>query len=150
MFALFDHLGLPHPRYQSAALFAPEDAIVLYEEPFAHCGEGKRLTTGAEALAMGHGDLYASAFVPDFPGDSFRYFVVAGAGGWFEHWSTEDWRSNCGDGDLAPLTPRHGPFLDLAGLETACRRIRNPVFAIDFVAQRVGTQVQLLAKVISG
>jgi len=145
MFALFDHLGLPCPAYQQASLFGAAEAIVLYEAPYSHCGEGKRLTTGAEAVATGLGDVFASAFVPDFPGLSYRYFVVAGHGAWFEHWSTEDWRSNCGDGDLAPISGRHGRILNIEAIENACQPLRNPVFAIDFVARKTPNGIQLLA-----
>jgi len=145
MFQLFDGLGLPHPAFQKASAFAPGEAIVVYEAPFSHCGEGKRLTTGAQAIVDGFGDAPASAFVADFPGLSYRYFVVAGHGAWFAHWSTEDWRSNCGDGDLGPATDEHGPLLNLTEIEKACAPLRNPVYAIDFVARRAASGVTLLA-----
>lgn len=145
MFDLFDRLGLAHPAYQAASQFSPEDRLVLYEEPYAHCGEGKRLTTAQEVLEAGEGDLMASAFIDDFPGLSYRYFVIAGHGAWFEHWSTEDWRSNCGDGDLSPISQVRGPVHGLPDIQQACLPVRNPIFAIDFVAQRTPGGIRLLA-----
>jgi hypothetical protein len=145
MFDLFDRLGLAHPAYGRVAGFGPGDRIVVYSEPFAHCGEGKRFTTGAEAMADGLGDAFASAYVADLPGHSYRLFVIAGRGAWFQHWSVEDWRSNCGDGDLSSLNSDHGTLLGVEAIEAACAPVRNPVYAIDFVGQRVADGLRLLA-----
>ena len=145
MFELFDVLGMFHPLYQKSAHFDASESIVVYSDPFSHCGEGKWLMTGEDALRGGLVESFASLFIPDFPGLSYRYFVAAGHGTWFEHWSTEDWRSNCGDGDLSPLSEDRGKLLNLPDIEAACRILRNPVYAIDFVARKVEGGVQLLA-----
>lgn len=145
MFRLFEKLGLRTPLFQRAADFAPDARIVLYEDAYAHCGEGKRLTTGLNAVECGLGDAHASAFVGDLPGLSYRYFVVAGQGAWFEHWSAEDWRSNCGDGDLAAISDERGRLLGLPEIEAACLPLLNPVWAIDFVGRRCEAGIELLA-----
>jgi hypothetical protein len=145
MFGLFGRLGIATPRFQKAADFSPDEQIVLYEDAYAHCGEGKRLVTAAEAVAAGQGQVSASEFVGDFPGLSYRLFVVGGVGAWFEHWSLEDWRSNCGDGDLGLVTEGRGHVLGLKEIEAACRGLRNPLWAIDFVGRRTEAGIELLA-----
>ena len=113
MFELFDRLGLVHPAYRRVVEFGSEDALVVYTDPFSHCGEGKLRMTAREAMAGGLGECFASAYIGDLPGFSYRYFVIAGHGAWFQHWSTEDWRSNCGDGDLSSLDDDRGHLLGL-------------------------------------
>jgi hypothetical protein len=115
---------------------------VLYSDPTKHCGDGKELVTADYNTPI---QYWASEYIPDFPGLSYRYFVIANKGFWFEHWSTEDWRSNCGEGDFGPLTDRLGEIYNLNQIESSCRRIQNPVYAIDFVAQRSGSGIYLLA-----
>ena len=117
MFLLFEKIGLPKPAYRKATFFQPTDRIVVYTDPFSHCGEGKLLLTQEDAIALGYQDCLASLYIADIPGMSYRYFVIAGKGAWFQHWSTEDWRSNCGDGDLSPI---EGEFLNIKEIETAC------------------------------
>jgi hypothetical protein len=138
MFKAFRRLGLITPAYGRADQFS-DLQVVAYTDTLAHCGEGKELGP-ANIFAP---DTLVSLYIPDFPGVSYRYFNICGASAWFKHYSTESWKSNCGDGDLEEVTPRdidtgaideilHGAFL-------------NPVYAIDFVAQRSNSGIKLLA-----
>jgi len=133
MFHLFDTLGIDHPEFTQVLYVDPFKSWVVYVDAYAHCGEGKLLVTEG-VFPQDADSCYASEYIPDFPGVSYRYFVVAGKGAWFKHWSTEDWKSNCGDGDLSPMTEG---FQNQDYIEVACKFIKNPVYAIDFVAQRV-------------
>lgn len=127
MFRTFEHLGLEVPRWGMAGQFDPTTQVVAYTDPLAHCGEGKELgMAGTFPQSM-----LVSAYEAELPGISYRYFNIAGNSDWFKHFSTEDWRSNCGDGDLE----------EMVGFESQRREIDkilkyafwNPVYAIDFV-----------------
>jgi hypothetical protein len=139
MFGLFDDLGLVHPEYEKVVYVEPCKPWVVYTDNYAHCGEGKLLVKDG-IFPQDVDSCYASEYIPDFPGLSFRYFVIAGQGAWFEHWSTDDWKSNCGDGDLGPL--RDG-ILNKEEIEEACKKVGNAVFAIDFVAKKTEEGIYL-------
>jgi hypothetical protein len=83
----------------------------------------------------------ASEYIADFPGVSWRALSCGGHLCWFRHWSTEDWRSNAGDGELSELIS--SDIILPSGFE---KMIQNPVWAIDFIGQKNDDgQTELLA-----
>lgn len=115
-------------------------AVVAYENEFQHCGEGKRLLQRWQLrsnphMGMSGGDrfwqersLFCTAFVGDVVNPvsvSWRLLRVGVHRFWLEYRSTTDWRSNCGETSVS-----------LIGVEKDVgpdKRIREPLFAIDFV-----------------
>jgi hypothetical protein len=127
MFRTFKELGLETPNWGMAGQFDPTAWVVAYTDPLAHCGEGKELGMAGTFPQ----DMLVSAYEATLPGVSYRYFNICCDSAWFKHFSTKDWRSNCGEGDLE----------EMVGFESQCREIDkklehafwNPVYAIDFV-----------------
>ena len=137
MFKTFRHLGLITPAFGRADQFS-DLQVVAYTDTLAHCGEGKELGP-ADSFPP---DTLVSLYIPDFPGVSYRYFNICGASAWFKHYSTEDWKSNCGDGDLEEM-PLEISTEEID--EKLHKAFLNPVYAIDFVARQTETGIKLLA-----
>lgn len=108
--------------------------VVAYTDETAHVGEGKELwhvhkwkTNPHMGGVRRYADKWAtfcSAYVEGSRGVSWRRLQIGRHVFWIEYRSTDDWRSNCGDGDVELLEmecPGYHPH------------IRLPLFAIDFV-----------------
>jgi hypothetical protein len=82
----------------------------------------------------------ATEYIGDYPGVTYRLLSCGGYSCWFRHDSFDDWRSNAGDGDLLEILD--GEISLPTGFE---KFVVNPVWAIDFVAQKseVGPPVLL-------
>jgi len=82
----------------------PEEKFVVYLNEQSHCGEGKVLLEGKEALRL-YGDYYCSRYInagvyttEEMRGVSYRYLFL-GKRGWALRYSSNDkdeWRSNVG------------------------------------------------------
>lgn len=100
--------------------------VVVYDDMFAHCGDGKRLLSFNEALEMCP-NSYCTLFIPgneNRAGSSLRFLQVGNRKFWLKYWSFEDWRSNVGDGDCVVLSECINESYPVYGY---------PVFAIDFI-----------------
>lgn len=96
--------------------------LVVYDDPTAHCGDGKRISRAGDEPP----EKYCSAYLGDRgPGVSWRYLQVGRHHFWLEYTSEADWRSNVGDGAVTiigvGLDAGYHPFFKL------------PLFAVDFV-----------------
>lgn len=122
--------------------------VVAYVDDMAHCGDGKKLWSdgniyrtsafmGGESLEKKRKaeETFCSAYVwkKHFyeEGVSFRHLQIGRHVFWLKYWSTEDWRSNCGDGGCE--------LLNYSLYEGYNRKIKVPLFAIDFVEGKSGT-----------
>jgi hypothetical protein len=143
MLVYLEKLEFLVPLYGTAKelsdMMEPHEEIILHTDIYAHRGDGKERSTIAEALAKCPETL-ATRFIPfDVPntppevkGLSWRYLQVGTETFWLQYTSTEDWRSNCGEGDVelffrdkTQLFNNH-QYKDLL-------IYKYPLFAIDFV-----------------
>jgi hypothetical protein len=109
------------------------DKVVVYEDEYAHCGEGKRLAT-TKSLSMElwddiHAkDYFCSAYLPKNIGVSWRRLQIGPHAFWIEYVSRESWMSNVGDGDCSVIgvdwNSNDNPFP------------AYPIYAIDYVIGR--------------
>lgn len=138
MFRAFQDLGLVTIWWGQAQDFTDDIEVVAYTDPLAHCGEGKELGLAGDFPR----ETLVSFYESSFPGVSYRYFNICGVSAWFKHWSTEDWRSNCGDGDL-DVMPQDidTDYID----RTLQNAFLNPVYAIDFVGAQTDSGILLKA-----
>lgn len=121
------------------SLLEPQDRVVLHHDIWAHRGDGKELTTMKEALEK-YPDVLATQFIqfnvpgtkPEVKGLSWRYLQIGTESFWIEYTSTEDWRSNCGDGDIN-LFFRDKTELFSDHQYDDLLRFKFPLFAVDFV-----------------
>ena len=133
MYNVFKYLGLETPRHGLAGdLVDTCESLVLYTDEHAHCGEGKVLTS-KDAVTRDLFDTFSAEYISEKFGITHRLFVDAEVISWFTHESFTDWRSNHEDGDLHMFP---GGFYNQRHIESCIRRIKNPVFAIDFVEQK--------------
>jgi hypothetical protein len=128
MFQIFHQIGLATPIFGRVRYIRKQHPeikrVVVYTDELAHCGEGKILID-TKAIPEAYDHLYCSEFIECSYGCSYRLLSIGGITHWFKHASVDDWRSNHGDGDLFPVEP------DL--ILPICNKIKNPVWAIDFV-----------------
>ncbi len=109
--------------------------VVAYTDETAHVGEGKELWSINKWKSNPHMSgnrrhvekwaTFCSAFVEGPRGVSWRRLQVGPHVFWIEYRSDDDWRSNCGAGDIELLECQ----MD-AGYHPT---IRLPLFAVDFV-----------------
>ena len=122
-----------------SAILKPQDRIVLHHDIWAHRGEGKELSTITEAI-LKYPDTLATQFIqfnvpgtpPEVKGLSWRYLQVGTESFWLEYTSTEDWRSNCGEGDIK-LSFRDKTELFSNHQYEDLLKFKFPLFAVDFV-----------------
>lgn len=119
----------PETQDQVSRLFE----VVVHADERAHAGEGKIKLSWAEAEAQ-YPEAFAVEFLPTVAGPgsvSLRHLWVGQRQFWLRYSSTDDWRSNCGEGMIellceeAPLTLDEviPPFWS-----------RAPLVAVDFLA----------------
>lgn len=110
-------------------------ALVVYTDQYAHAGEGKVLVTPQQALAR-HPYRLAMVYLPpdEGVGTSYRLLVIGRRGFWLRYRAAEDWRSNCGDGDIKLVEevnpPTNAVSLPLYAVDFV--RYRNRLYALDF------------------
>jgi hypothetical protein len=122
-----------------ASELEPDDKIVLHHDLYVHRGEGKTLSTMKEAL-KDFPETFATQFIPfNVPGTkpevkalSWRYLQIGTEAFWLEYTSTEDWRSNVGDGDIL-LFFRDKTELFSDRQYDVLLKFKFPLFAVDFV-----------------
>lgn len=120
----------PPARYGAPEMRVPRlskkaQKLVIYTNVRAHCTEGKVLVSLDEAMEK-YPDCLATEYIADCPGYSWRYLQMGMHGFWLECISTEDWRSNYGDGSWEVIGREEG-----WGPKPFCLKL--PLFAIDFV-----------------
>lgn len=98
--------------------------VVVYTDEYAHAGEGKILLPLDEALALYPKNL-ASEYIPASMREavSYRYLRVGKRQFWLRYTSTDDWRSNAGNGFVEYLCEE----------KEADSYLLNPIFAVDFL-----------------
>lgn len=99
------------------------EKVVVYLDENAHRGEGKVLMPLDEALEVYPTHL-SSEYIPPSGSNSnsYRYLQVGSKHCWLKY-SSQDWRSNCGNVDIKILKAGEGYH----------EKIKKPLFAIDFV-----------------
>ena len=103
-----------------------QDRFVVYDDPFAHAGEGKRLIGRTEALQESP-DLFAAAYIPHESGRaiSWRWLQVGDIPFLLEYVSDDSWRSNCGTVEIR--------MLQASPMKSVVHSIRHPLWAIDYI-----------------
>jgi hypothetical protein len=101
-FKILARLGFRVPlngRVKAIAPELPNKKLVIYTDTKAHAGEGKLLLPSREALEK-HPDCYCSEYLDHIVGRSRRLLKVGEM--WYSFWyySTNDWRSNCGNTEI--------------------------------------------------
>jgi hypothetical protein len=96
--------------------------LVVYLDEMAHRGEGKMIMNALDAV-----EKYPDHFCTEYRADSalatsFRYLQIGKRAWWLRYWSTDDWRSNCGD-----------VHIDLLTEATDLYALPYPLYAIDFI-----------------
>lgn len=122
----------PHGSVEELYAVLPDTThVVIYEDMYAHRGEGKHLLTVDKAIEdFPH--KYCSVLVPMHFGlpVSTRYLRIGNKTHWLKYTSNDHWRSNCG---LNVTIETYEPeFEDLKTVEETLG-IVHPMFAIDFV-----------------
>lgn len=134
MFGFMRHNGINVPIYglvqhlKTASYFSNEDQkVVVYLNENVHCGEGKELITLKEAVKKYPYHLCTEYLEEENNvfryGISYRHLQIGNRAFWLRYVSYNDWRSNCGDGDI--------DFLE--EVEPIILSIDHLLFAIDFV-----------------
>lgn len=113
------------PERRNPRLSKQAERLVVYTDVKAHCAEGKLLLSLDKALKL-HPDCLATEYIADCPGVSWRYLQIGMHNFWLECRSTEDWRSNYGEGSWEVIGQGMG-----WGPKPFCLKL--PLFAIDFV-----------------
>jgi hypothetical protein len=108
-----------------------QDRFVVYDDPLAHAGEGKRLLRRVEALQESP-DLFATAYIPHESGRaiSWRWLQVGDCPFLLEYVSDDAWRSNCGTVEIRVL--QASPVRSVVPL------IPYPLWAIDYIPLNQG------------
>lgn len=116
----------------------PKSKIVLHNDINAHRGNGKELMVLEDAMKTNL-NTFATEFikfeVPEMPvntkGLSWRYLQVGKETFWLEYTSIEDWRSNCGEGDIKLMFRDKTELFPDYNYEKL--KFKYPLFAIDFI-----------------
>jgi len=144
MFPYLESIGLKTPRYGIVAevvpnLLSERDSdiktlasgqpvdLVVYTDEQAHCGDGKVRVSGADALRL-YPDQFCSEHLTTSPsgaGLSLRYLQVGSRKWWLQYWSSDDWRSNVGEGGVEVLREEDPPGYH--------PKVHDPLFAVDFL-----------------
>lgn len=89
----------------------PIHKVVIHSDLRAHQGIGKILITIDDAIQKYPNYFGVEFIVPDEKGCSYRFLKVGWRRWWIKYLSTEDWRSNCGDGDYEVLEKGFDDYL---------------------------------------
>ena len=139
MISMFRHAGVPTPYFGHYKDFvrtnySEDKDVVIYTDITKHCGEGKKKKRFGN-ICCAEREAYMMEYVPfgdlnisEYFSKSTRYLIIGDRCFTYDYFSIDDWRSNCGDGDISE--PKE---IDLP-LWRYC--IYYPLFAIDFVDDR--------------
>jgi len=111
--------------------------VVVHVDERAHAGEGKIKLSWAEAEAQ-YPEAFAVEFLPTVAGPgsvSLRHLWVGQRQFWLRYSSTDDWRSNCGEGTVELLCEEAPRALE----EVAPLFRSSPLVAVDFL--QIGDQI---------
>lgn len=139
IFSILRGLGLKTPFFGKVedllVKFSEDTKIVVYTDITKHCGEGKELITLGEAKNEYRG-FWASQYIRNelqdvalntYKGKSTRFLFVGNRFFRMDYISTEDWRSNVGDGDIIGCHEEVSPKWR--------NMIYFPLYSIDFVGE---------------
>lgn len=152
MFPLLHRLGFAVPPWGSIATLKhiiPRDSrVVVYDDPTAHRGDGKRLMVLEEAVETCDGRVLACMFKGDGH-DSVRTLKIGNRAWQMTYNSTDDWRSNVGDVSISfPVESR--PFNDVAPLvavdEVSCENGYSWAVDYNVAPGMTGTGMEKLLK----
>lgn len=137
MFQMFRALKIPTPShgYYKDFLGSPlsGENFVVHENIKLHCGEGKHLLPFSKIdkncphFMVQHISTKINGCLSNVKSHSYRFLFVGDRQFRYEYISLNDWRSNCGDGDIT------GCFELFNCLPAWRNQIYYPIFAIDFV-----------------
>lgn len=140
MFRLFTSIGLDTPLYGYLSQFKDfvdkNSQVVIYDDVKSHFGEDKRISTLNNLLEVAkirkNWNVFCSLFIDTetdiYKSKSTRVLVIGKRAFSYEYISYNDWRSNCGDGDI--INPKE---IDIPIYR---KDIPYPMFAIDFVENK--------------
>lgn len=106
-------------------MFDMQTRVVVYTDPMKHRGEGKELLSGSEAMIK-YPNHYCSVYhMSTMDGGSFsRRILAIGDLGFIIEYHSDDWRSNCGEVEIAVTHKFSSP---------RSPNIPFPMFAIDYI-----------------
>lgn len=134
MFNEFRQLGIQAPKFGGYILFMEDnpDNLVVLHHGNKHNGEGKQLKALKDVNDWERGNcLFCEYYFPTLTmdpklqGHSSRILCIGNRAWSLEYYSYEDWRSNCGEGDI--LLKGEIP------LPAWRSKLAYPLLAIDFV-----------------
>lgn len=116
------------PIHGLVTSFDPDTKVVVYEDQYAHAGEGKILTTPRQCKNK---ELECSLYMkPDEPGTAFRYLRV-GIHNFHLRYKSNTWMSNMNpDITAQEMTPAD---LQDFSLINQCGFRQKPLLALDYV-----------------
>jgi hypothetical protein len=138
MFQMFRSLKIPTPLHGyyedfKQCPFLDTQRVVVHTDIHAHCGEGKQLLKFCDLTE--HNKDFLVQYIPtavngplsNVKSHSYRLLFVGDRQFRYEYISLDDWRSNCGDGDILGCVEIYN------NLPAWRNSIYYPLFAIDFV-----------------
>lgn len=126
MFSFFAEQNIATPLFgtvkELSQVLDPFSYIVVYTDLHSHQGENKKKICLFEATALGLSDMFASQYVKENKGVSYRYLRVGSLSFWIRYESKE-WLSNVNTEKIEVIT-----------LDEHVKVISGePLYAIDFV-----------------
>lgn len=106
--------------------YASKTHCVVFTDQTLHAGEGKQLMSFDQAIQQYPDKLASAFFAPKGQSTSLRFLRIGRRSFWLRYQSDDQWRSNCGNVDIAVLK-EFEPSKDFGS---------HPLFAIDFVLVR--------------
>ncbi len=140
MFKYFQKLGFATPLFGTHSTFVnqgflPKAKVVVHNDIKMHCGEGKELKEFCE-LDEQDKQCFLVQYIPNpenlfgnYKSRSTRFLFVGFRCFRMEYISNEDWRSNCGDGDIINFYEIDMPYWR--------NKVHYPLVAIDFVGDEL-------------
>lgn len=121
MFDFLKSVGLKIPKVGTCSELTTDcSRVVVYLDVNAHRGEGKILLSANDAKEL-YPHHFASEYIPLNYGISYRLISI-GKRSWMLRYSSNDWRSNCGEVKIELLKEVENNL-----------SINRPLYAIDFV-----------------
>jgi hypothetical protein len=140
MFRMFTSIGMDTPLYGYLSQFKDypdkEHEVVIYDDLKSHFGQDKRISTINNVLTVANirksWTVFCSLFIntetDTYKSKSTRVLVIGKRAFSYEYISYNDWRSNCGEGDIINAKEIPAPNWR--------NNIPYPMFAIDFVEDK--------------
>lgn len=129
-FKLFDELGIKHPEVGIVGLDNPDNAVI-YEDEYAHCGEGKFRSDHSDKKWSGK--LYSKFILSCPQAMSFRDLWIGNSRFFLQYVSDDEWRSNWGNVMITPINTVYAAEFFFPKYDRS--NVLTPMFAIDYVRE---------------